>query len=385
MLLVAFLAIAPAVANDDLSRLDLLPMLTPGVVAGAVTSYDRTGGNDDGFSGKYSFVRKEGDSLVLADLKGPGCITRIHTPTPTDDLLEFYFDGEAKPRLSLPFKKLYSGDTAPFLRPVVDSVGGGNYSYVPLPYAKSCKVVLRAKSFQFYDLNFKTYPAGTAVDTYDPSSVDTSALERARTMFANPRDRGLTEFNMPAGAKLETVKFNTSLPAGKSVTLFSSKKGGRIGGLRLGPSESFEGKGRDVLLRVTWDDAKSPSILLPVGDFFGAMRGASRRWGRHWLERLAESTIATCRCRSTMRRRSSLFLFARVVRRFRLRAKWWLGTSLGGQVKGGFTRSGIGRIRRRRVSRSPGSIPKARARLWGLRCSHRGSSRGIRSSLRATT
>ena len=61
-----------------------------------VSSYDRTGGNDDGFSGKYSFIRKEGDALVIADLKGPGVIYRIWTPTPTDDYLEFYLDGVLK-------------------------------------------------------------------------------------------------------------------------------------------------------------------------------------------------------------------------------------------------------------------------------------------------
>src|SRR5690242_8060455 len=83
----------------QLHRLDLLPAFKRTVSIGAVTSYDRSGGNDDGFSGKYSFVRKEGDNLVLADLKGPGCIYRIHTPSPTDDPLEFYFDGETTPRI----------------------------------------------------------------------------------------------------------------------------------------------------------------------------------------------------------------------------------------------------------------------------------------------
>ena len=96
-------AATPAVAQeapwligvDQISRLDLLPAIKRTIKIGAVTSYDRTEGNDDGFSGKYSFIRKEGDGLVIADLKGPGCITRIHTPTPTDDPLEFYFDGES--------------------------------------------------------------------------------------------------------------------------------------------------------------------------------------------------------------------------------------------------------------------------------------------------
>src|SRR5262245_9942195 len=83
---------------QELVRLDRLPVLNPSQVA-SVSSYDRSGGNDDGFSGKYSFVRKETEGLILADLKGPGVIYRIWTPTPTDDVLEFLFDDEPSPRL----------------------------------------------------------------------------------------------------------------------------------------------------------------------------------------------------------------------------------------------------------------------------------------------
>lgn len=264
----AFLA-PPPVGVDRLARLDLLPTLRTGVKEGAVTSYDRTEGNDDGFSGKYSFVRKEGDALVLADLKGPGCITRIHTPTPTDDPLEFYFDGEATPRLSLPFRRLFAGDEAPFLRPLVDAVGGGYYSYVPMPYAKSCKVVLRGKSLQFYDLNYSTYPEGTAVTTFDPKAFGKADLERARAALSGGRASDLTAFNVPAGTRLTKTRFDMTLAPGKSVTLFQTGKGGRIASLRISPAESFEGKARDVLLRITWDGDKRPAVLMPAGDFFG--------------------------------------------------------------------------------------------------------------------
>src|SRR5689334_6891906 len=70
---------------DVLTRIDQLPRFRPSVAVGSVSSYDRTGGNDDGFSGKYSFVRKEPGGLVIADLQGPGVVYRIWTPTPTAD------------------------------------------------------------------------------------------------------------------------------------------------------------------------------------------------------------------------------------------------------------------------------------------------------------
>src|SRR5215212_6267584 len=80
--------VPPPVGIEELSRLDLLPRLSEALKVGSVSSYDRTGGNDDGFSGRYSFVRNEGDGLVIADLQGPGVIYRIWTPTPTDEPIE---------------------------------------------------------------------------------------------------------------------------------------------------------------------------------------------------------------------------------------------------------------------------------------------------------
>ncbi len=48
-----------ALGIEELSRLDLLPKFKQAAKVGMVSSYDRSGGNDDGFSGKHSFLRKE--------------------------------------------------------------------------------------------------------------------------------------------------------------------------------------------------------------------------------------------------------------------------------------------------------------------------------------
>src|SRR5215207_2857080 len=97
---------APPPGVEELYRVDALPAFKRSVRIGSVSSYDRTGGNDDGFSGKYSFVARVPGGLVLADLKGPGVVYRIWTPTPNDRPLEFYFDGEASPRIAVPFVDL---------------------------------------------------------------------------------------------------------------------------------------------------------------------------------------------------------------------------------------------------------------------------------------
>jgi hypothetical protein len=145
---------------------------------------------------------------------------------------------------------------------------------VAMPYAKSCKVVLRGKHLQFYDLNFSTYPDGTTVRTFDPKAVDRRDLERASAVLNGGRASDLTAYNVPSGTKLTKTTFDKTLAPGKSVTLFEAKRPGRIASLRLGPAESFAGKDRDILVRITWDGDRRPAVEMPAGDFFGYA------WGR---------------------------------------------------------------------------------------------------------
>ena len=133
----------PSQGVEELYRLDAFPAFKGSVKVGSVSSYDRTGGNDDGFSGKYSFLRKEPAGLVIADLKGPGVIYRIWTPTPTDDLVEFYFDGEDDAAHQRPFRDLFSGKQFPFLTPVVGVGAGGFYSLRAARLTKSPVKVVR--------------------------------------------------------------------------------------------------------------------------------------------------------------------------------------------------------------------------------------------------
>ncbi len=51
--------VRPLTGVAELHRLDALPAFKQSIKVGSVSSYDRTGGNDDGFSGKHSFLRKE--------------------------------------------------------------------------------------------------------------------------------------------------------------------------------------------------------------------------------------------------------------------------------------------------------------------------------------
>jgi Protein of unknown function (DUF2961) len=251
-----------APASDDLSRIDYLARLRPFVKVGSFSSYDRTGGNDDGFSGKYSFIRKEGDALVVAELQGPGVITRIWTPTPNDSPLEFFFDGETTPRIVMPFREIFEGTHAPFLAPLAGSGGGGFYSYAPLPFQRSCKIRLHGPKMQFFQINYGLYEPGTKVATFDPANKNPQEISKVRDTWNAVAEEVITR-------EAHRERREQILEPGKSVTLFESAQPGRVVAIRLTPASAFAGPDRSLVLKATWDGEPKPAILVPVGDFFG--------------------------------------------------------------------------------------------------------------------
>lgn len=254
------------VGLDELTRLDLLPQFKQSIRVGSFSSYDRTGGNDDGFSGTYSFVRKDDEGLVIAELDGPGAIYRIWTPTPTDDVFAFYFDGEAKPRLEIPFRQLFTGEREPFVAPVVGYGAGGFYCYLPILFEKSIRIVARAESIQFYQINYALYAEDAGVTTFD--SYTRKQLAPAVELFGSAGEN-ISASTAPPDANVRTKSNILSLGAGESATFFEIDEPGRIVGLRLGPASTFAGKDRQAVVRIYWDGDPEPAVVSPVGDLFG--------------------------------------------------------------------------------------------------------------------
>lgn len=232
---------APANAQNPteaMYSIDELARFRPVERVGMFSSYDRSGGNDDGFTGRYSYLRKEGDGLVIAELKGAGVLTRIHTPTPIDAPIEFYIDGEPTPGIAMPFSDIFRGDRPPFTGDRVGHALGGYYAFTPIEFARSIKVIVRAPRLLFYQINYALYA---------------------------PR----AEFTPRARAPSAQIDRYADLAPGATATLYETAEPGRIVSLRLGPVSAFVSPARDIDLRVTWDGAAQPAIEAPVGDLFG--------------------------------------------------------------------------------------------------------------------
>lgn len=249
-----------------------LPLLPRGVTTAAITSYDRTGGNDDGFSGAYSFLRREGSEYVLFDETGPGCVVRFWMSglyallgKPLPGTIRFTFDGESTPRLDLPLARLFDGTRFPFLKPLVgdehDS-SGGFYSYVPVCFASRLKITTDENPY-FYHLWFQTYPAGTPVGTYDGYAGAESAIRRLAGTWSNA---GLLD--PPAGGPgFRVVEGSGTVPPSGSLLLADLRGGGTVRDLRLWIDRSADPA--DLRFTARWDEGATPSVDAPLPDFFG--------------------------------------------------------------------------------------------------------------------
>jgi len=281
--LVGRCAVEP-IGLEELSRLDRLPAFKTSVKVGSVSSYDRSGGNDDGFSGKYSFVGKDAEGVVLADLQGPGVIYRVWTPTPTEDVLEFLFDGEKTPRLAVKYRDLFLGKHSAFPRPLVGFGVGGYYCYVPLPFAKSCLVRLRAPKAQFYQINYALYGPETPVTTFNlqPTGVELSQRDQACELFRRA-GQDVSRFTAPPGVKVQCSQVALRLEPHAGGKVFQADQGGRMVGLRFSPASAMAGKARDLMLKISFDD-EEPAVECPLGDFFGYA------WGQPAMQSLLVGT-----------------------------------------------------------------------------------------------
>lgn len=250
---------------QNLSDLSRLSFYRTGEIE-QLSSYDRTGGNDDGFSGKYSFVRKEAEGLVIADLKGPGVISRIWTPTPEPDTIKFYFDGEKTPRISLPFIDLFSGKSYPFVSPLSGYAIGGFYCFLPIPYEKSLKIVFTGKIFRFQQIEYRSLTEKEKMKSFSIAAIDgyKDAFKKIGAVWS----RQLSPLK-DYGAKLKTKKINLNLKSGVEETIFELKTGGRIVGMEFGAGSDLLQAYRKVMLTARWDNEPRKALDLPLHDFFG--------------------------------------------------------------------------------------------------------------------
>jgi len=274
-ILVLAACVSPAAELDychflrTLTDLDRLPFLDEGVTCKQFSSYDRASRYDEktgrylnwsanGDSGHYLRTEPNGEA-VMAEMPGPGCIVRIWSANPQGKI-RFYLDGDAKPTYEWNFADLFHNKVPPFKPPVCGMDGAGANCYLPIPYAKSCKVTADKPRRQYYHIGYKTFSKTTAVKTFrlPLSKAEQDALDAVIKAW---QQCATTVWDGP----IATIE----LPVGKPVTVIEADGPAIIKSLHAGLVSHERYALRRVLLQIYWDDEEQPSVECPLGDFFG--------------------------------------------------------------------------------------------------------------------
>jgi len=243
--------------------------------------------NNDGFG----FVRTDTIAgrveKVLFEDDNPGVITRfwLTTQNPSGAVIRFYFDGSDVPGWVIPSFDLTEfglrelGGLLQTHTSYEKGVKGGSTLYLPIPYARSCKVTLAQPSDRegvprYYQINYRSYPKGTPVETF---SVRTARKYRDAIRKAGERIRLHPEMEGTAERASGTVKGGDSLklelPKGsKAVTELELKVASADAG-------SYEAAMRESIVSITFDGVETVNV--PLSDFSGGGMGAPRAESRY--------------------------------------------------------------------------------------------------------
>jgi hypothetical protein len=240
------------------------PRLVPGIATRSISSFDRAGGNDDGFAGTWSQLYEDPDTkeAVIFDAAGPGVLRTMWFTSggaPFDPLrlgtMRFRFDGEDKPRIVVDADALFRGETAPFTKPLVQdekTSTGGRVSWVPLPF-RGRLVVTAQQRPAFYAMHYETFPSDWDVASYRVGDRD-AKLEKTfgeTALSALPLEDVASDVTREGAGTIDVLRFE---PAGT-------------------PKDDDAVAAR---IRVWFDGASEPQIDAPLSTFFGSGLGSAR-------------------------------------------------------------------------------------------------------------
>ena len=154
------------------SPLHNLALLRPGIRTKRISSYDRTGGNND-------FVRVEaGETKTLAEIDGAGIVKHLWITLGCDDpiirrnaVLRMFWDGEAHPSVEAPLGDFFGqgwGEKYLYASlPLAAAPAGGNAlnCYFPMPFGDGARIEVENQSDTpiahfYYYIDYEQHPGG---------------------------------------------------------------------------------------------------------------------------------------------------------------------------------------------------------------------------------
>lgn len=267
---------------ERLTRMErLAEPLSNGELGGASTSHDR-GSRYDAAAGIYQawsanddgkgFIRREGDGDVMVDLQGPGVLWRVWSAKPESGHIRIYLDGNETPVLDKPFRAFFD-DLENEFPGLAMTLSRGRNSFVPIPFVKSCKVVMLDGWGAYFHATHTCFPKGTEVESFPGFTPEVvKALKLADSAWRNPGARPYPD----ASGEISSRSLELKPGASQAVEVAGS---GALRVLKVKPMDlpeephAQEDILRELTLSIHWDGERKPSVWAPLGDFFATSPG----------------------------------------------------------------------------------------------------------------
>lgn len=268
---------------DFLADWDDLSTAKRGITAGLASSYDRTGQEEDfNYYQQPVGFRVENEPVVLAEITGPGMLTRFWMPHVTAMQgfpMRVIVDG--KLQIDTTSEKWLSGQYGYFSAPLVQTRLGGQVSYEPVAFARSLRIesenrsVAGPRTHHYYQCNYLTLPAASSVAPYTGRLNAQQRHMRGRVMAmlahvgTNPAG--------PCPSAKTRLQGKKVVGAGETATLWTLPDSGTVRALHVKfASDATDSQLDGLWLEVTGGGDMGGTIDVPVSHFFGIGQGRAR-------------------------------------------------------------------------------------------------------------
>ncbi len=283
------------VGGDKLVELDKLPYLFLGSLPMHASSCDDRGLNDD-HDWFYS-----SNPYVVFDDKGPGCITRMWFTNRigtekallfgdiniyidgnlvlSEDLLTYYYIGSFDNYVDGGIFSGWYSNTFPY--PIVgnrDDSSGGFYSYTPIQYEESCKIIITnynpsGKKF-YYNIDYTKYDTADGLQSFNA----TESLSAADALWTNTM-AGMENYDPKQPASVTNHSGTTTIAATGSTQVANITGPGSISAIRmrLGNGAENDAYINDLVMRIEFDNRPAD-----VRCVLGHMFAIDLEWPEYW-------------------------------------------------------------------------------------------------------
>ncbi len=207
---------------------------------------------------------------VLMDTKGAGAIVRfwITGNNHGAGTLRIYLDGKKEPTIETKLLDFISKNEVGYplsssVSPKTAYLRRGHNLYLPIPYAKGCKVTYemdtQGKEMLYYCINARKYQEGVKVESFQPKMIEANRelIGQVNKSLLNtaPQLGNGQVFDLPlAIASENSIEIDNT---GKAINGITVKIHG----------ENLERALRDIIVKCTFDG--NQTVWCPIGDFFG--------------------------------------------------------------------------------------------------------------------